>query len=66
MTALIDEIMTGDLELVHRIKRENEEDPLDEVVYPDVHGMCHQREEALIVEGEASICRRSFANVPAA
>lgn len=53
LVALIEEIMTSDLDLLRRIRNENTADPLDEMIYACVYGMCHAREEALVVEREA-------------
>lgn len=53
LTALIEEIVTGDLEMLRKIRRDSAEDPLDALIYAHVYGMCHGREEALVVEREA-------------
>jgi AcrR family transcriptional regulator len=60
LTSLIEEILTDDLDLVRRIRRENDKDPLDEMIYVLVYGMCVAREEALIVEREAKHLESDF------
>jgi AcrR family transcriptional regulator len=60
LTALIEEIVAGDLELLRAIRREGEGDTLDKLIYAHVYGMCHGREEALVVEREAKYLKHSF------
>jgi AcrR family transcriptional regulator len=62
LTSLIEDILTRDLELLHTIKRENDRNPLDEMIYAHVYGICHAREEALIVEREAKCLTEGFRN----
>jgi AcrR family transcriptional regulator len=60
LTSLIEEIMSADLDLLRRIRRENTTDPLDEMIYSHVYWMCVGREEALIVEREAKYLESDF------
>lgn len=60
LTSLIEEILIGDLELLGGIRRENTRDPLDEMIYAHVYGMCHAREEAIVVEREAKYLPQEF------
>ncbi len=60
LTSLIEEIVTGDLKLLRAIRSEPEGDPLDKLLYAHVYGMCHGREEALVVEREAKYLPPSF------
>jgi AcrR family transcriptional regulator len=59
LTSLIEEIVTGDLELLRSIRRQSD-DPLDALIYAHVYGMCHGREEALVVEREAKYLEDTF------
>jgi AcrR family transcriptional regulator len=60
LTSLVEEIITSDLELMHKIRRENVNDPLDELIYALVYGMCQAREEAIIVDREAKHLEKNF------
>jgi AcrR family transcriptional regulator len=60
LTSLIEEILTSDLEVLRRIRRENTTDPLDELLYAHVYWMCLGREEALVVEREAKHLAQEF------
>jgi AcrR family transcriptional regulator len=60
LTSLIEEIITTDLEVMRKIRRENDSDPLDELIYALVYGLCLAREEAIIVEREAKHLEKNF------
>lgn len=60
LTALIEEIIVTDLELISRIKREGGPGSLDRMIYAFIYGVCHGREEAIIVEREASHLQEQF------
>jgi AcrR family transcriptional regulator len=60
LTALIEDIVMGDLELLRRIEHESHGDPLDTLIYAHVYGMCHGREEALVVAREARFLGQGF------
>lgn len=60
LTSLIEEIITGDLEVLRTIRRENKVNPLDELLYIHVYFMCAAHEEALIVMREAKYLEKNF------
>jgi AcrR family transcriptional regulator len=60
LTSLIEEIITGDLEVLHMVRRENVTNPLDELLYVNVYNFCVAREEALIVTREARFLEKEF------
>jgi AcrR family transcriptional regulator len=60
LTSLIEDILARDLAMLRKIRRENRTNPLDEVIYAHVYGMCQAREESLIVEREAKYLPKPF------
>jgi AcrR family transcriptional regulator len=60
LTSIIEDILRDDVELMRKIVRENETDPLDELIYTLVYGVCQAREESIIVEREADYLEKNF------
>jgi AcrR family transcriptional regulator len=59
LTSLIEDIVTSDLALMHHVAKTSSR-PLDELLYFWVYGMCHLREQALVVERDARYLPEPF------
>lgn len=60
LTAMIEEILTDDLEVLQSIRLENKTNPFDELLYMHVYFMCAAHEEGLIVLREAKYLKKDF------